>query len=190
MKLHLGCWKRYIRGFVHIDLCDLPHIDFRSNIDHLPFIADASVELIYCSHAFEYLDRFEAKQALNEWLRVLVPGGEVRLAVPNFSALVELYQLTGTIDKVLGPLFGRMQIDTDPADSKIIFHKTVYDEPSLRNTLLNAGFIEPCLWDWRLTEHSSVDDHSQAYFPHMHKEDGLHLSLNMAAFKPKHAFAQ
>ena len=185
MKLHLGCWKRHIRGFIHIDLCDMPHIDFKSSIDHLPFISDSSVELIYCSHALEYFDRFEAKRVLSEWLRTLAPGGEIRLAVPNFSALVELYRISGSVDKILGPMFGRMEINADAANPTVIYHKTAYDEKSLRETLLDAGFIDPCLWDWRLTDHANVDDHSQAYFPHMLKEGGLHLSLNMAAFKPK-----
>ena len=53
MKLNLGCWHRYIPGFIHVDLCDMPHIDHISNIDNLPFISDESVDLIYVSHAFE-----------------------------------------------------------------------------------------------------------------------------------------
>ena len=32
-------------------------------------------------------------------------------------------------------------------------------------------------WDWRLTEHSKVDDYSQAYFPHMNKKDGLQIFI-------------
>ena len=53
MKLNLGCWHRYIPGFIHVDLCYMPHIDHISNIDSLPFISDESVDLIYVSHAFE-----------------------------------------------------------------------------------------------------------------------------------------
>jgi hypothetical protein len=33
IKLHLGCWHRYIPGFIHIDLCDMEHIDYKSSID-------------------------------------------------------------------------------------------------------------------------------------------------------------
>jgi hypothetical protein len=32
IKLHLGCWHRVIPGFVHVDLCDMPHIDHQSSI--------------------------------------------------------------------------------------------------------------------------------------------------------------
>lgn len=47
MKLHLGCGKRYIPGFVHIDLDDFPHIDYHHGIRTLPMFKDDTVELIY-----------------------------------------------------------------------------------------------------------------------------------------------
>ena len=54
MKLHLGCGKRYIKGFVHIDILDYPHIDHISSIDNLSFLADNSVDLIYNCHVLEH----------------------------------------------------------------------------------------------------------------------------------------
>jgi ubiquinone/menaquinone biosynthesis C-methylase UbiE len=182
MKIHLGCWHRYIPGFVHVDYCDMPHIDYKSTIESLPFFDDNQAELIYCSHALEYFDRVEAETVLQEWKRVLKPGGILRLAVPNFPALIEVYQQTGELARVLGPLYGRMQIEMEQG-AKTLYHKTTYDEKSLTELLSKVGFQEPEVWDWRLTEHADVDDHSQAYFPHMQKETGLLISLNMQAKK-------
>lgn len=181
-KVHLGCWHRHIPGFIHVDLCDYPHIDYKSGIDTLPFFDDESVDLIYCSHALEYFDRHEARPVLAEWRRVLKLGGTLRLAVPDFSALIKVYQSTGDLDKIIGPLYGRMQIET-PSGSRMLYHKTVYDQHSLSTLLEQCGFsnIEP--WDWRTTEHAQIDDHSQAYFPHMQKECGLLVSLNIQAQK-------
>ena len=88
LKLHLGCGKRYIPGFVHVDQDDFPHIDHRSRIDQLPMFANGSAELIYCCHAFEYFDRQEAPAVLAEWHRILAPGGILRLAVPDIEALI------------------------------------------------------------------------------------------------------
>ena len=168
-KVHLGCWHRYIPGFIHVDLCDYPHIDYQSSIDNLPFFDTESVDLIYCSHALEYFDRHEARSVLVEWHRILKPGGTLRLAVPDFSALIKVYQSTGDLDKIIGPLFGRMQIET-PTGSQMLYHKTVYDQQSLSILLLQCGFanIEP--WNWRTTEHAQIDDHTQAYLPHMQKD--------------------
>src|SRR5438105_10345839 len=53
MKLHLGCGKRYIPGYVHIDAVDFPHVDHVSSIDRLSFIGDNSVDVIYNCHVLE-----------------------------------------------------------------------------------------------------------------------------------------
>jgi len=180
MKLHLGCWHRQIPGFVHVDLCDLPHIDHQSRIDALPFVADGAAELIYCSHAFEYFDRQQAVAVLAEWRRVLRPGGLLRLAVPDFEALIEVYRRSGAIERVLGPLYGRMEIATAQGPH-CLYHRTCYDDASLTRLLQDAGFGAVRRWDWRATEHAGIDDHSQAYFPHMDKEGGLLVSLNLEA---------
>jgi predicted SAM-dependent methyltransferase len=184
LKLHLGCWHRYLPGFVHVDLCDLPHIDHQASIDRLPMFADGSAELIYCSHALSYFDRAEARGVLAEWHRVLAPGGLLRLAVPDFEALVELYKRTGELQNILGPLYGRMEIETREG-RRTLYDKTVYDFRHLRALLEASGFTGVRRYDWRTTIHRDHDDHSQAYFPHMDKEGGLLVSLNVEADKPR-----
>ncbi|PYQ00216.1 MAG: methyltransferase, partial [Acidobacteria bacterium] len=71
MKLHLGCGKRYIPGFVHVDVADLPHIDHRGDVRSLPMFKDESTELVYACHVLEYFDRVEVVDVLREWHRVL-----------------------------------------------------------------------------------------------------------------------
>lgn len=158
----------------------MPHIHFKSNINELPFIGNSEIDLIYCSHAFEYFDQIEARKALTEWKRVLNKNGIRRLAVPNFEALVEVYKVTSDLNKILGPLYGRMEINNG---NKILFHKTCYDFNSLKFLLEENGFKNIKLYDWRETEHSQFDDHSQAYFPHLDKENGLLVSLNIECQK-------
>jgi predicted SAM-dependent methyltransferase len=179
-KLHLGCWHRNFPDFINIDLCDLPHIHYKSNIDKLEFIKESEIDLIYCSHALEYFDVFKAKEVILEWKRVLKPDGILRLAVPNFEALIEVYRKTKDINKILGPLYGRMQINDE---KKTLYHKTCYDFESLKNLLQISGFKNIQLYDWRNTEHADFDDHSQAYFPHMDKKNGLLISLNVECQK-------
>jgi predicted SAM-dependent methyltransferase len=177
LRLHLGCGKRYLPGFVHVDIADFPHIDHRARVDKLPFVADESVELIYCSHMLEYRDRFQVMNVLAEWRRVLKPDGVLRLAVPDFDALIEVYKRTGDITKILGPLFGRMDVGLEEP----IYHRTVYNLASLREVLESAGFKDVRGWDWRKVFPPGYDDHSQAYFPHMDKENGILVSLNVEA---------
>lgn len=181
-RLHLGCGKRYIPGFVHIDLASFPHIDHRHDIATLPMFVDGAASLIYACHAFEYFDRVQAPGVLAEWLRVLRPDGVLRLAVPDFEVMSRIYVETGELSVIHGPLYGRMAIVTDHGE-EFVYHKTTYDFASLRGVLEHAGFRSVRRWDWRSTEHRDVDDFSQAYIPHMDKEHGTLISLNVEATK-------
>ena len=69
--------------------------------------------------------------------------------------------------------------------NKKIYHKTVYDQYSLENLLHENGFKNATIYNWRSTEHSHVDDHSQAYLPHMDKENGTLISLNIECIAAK-----
>jgi predicted SAM-dependent methyltransferase len=179
LKLHLGCGKRRLPGFVHVDRANFPHIDFRSGVDRLDMFENDAAELIYSSHVLEYFDRIEARRVLEEWKRVLCPGGVLRLAVPDFQALSEVYFLDHKVDLILGPLYGRMDVD-----GATIYHKTAYDFDSLQELLEQCGFQEVSRYNWRETIHLHVDDHSQAYIPHMDKDHGKLISLNVQCSKP------
>ncbi len=182
LQLHLGCGKRYIPGFLHIDLDDSPHINYRCGIDKLPMFADDTVDLIYCCHAFQYFDRNQGHEVLGEWRRVLKPGGILRLAVPDYEVLVHVYQSSGDLRQILGPLFGRMHVHTLEGN-RVFYHRTTYDFLSLEQALTEAGFHSVRRYDWRQTIHKDYDDFSQAYRPHMDKEHGLLISLNVEAVK-------
>ena len=182
MKLHLGCGKRFIPGFVHIDIGDFPHIDHRASIDALPMIGDGQADLIYCSHAFEYFDRQRALEVLREWRRVLKTDGILRLAVPDFEALVRVYQQSRDLSQILGPLFGRITVQTERG-AEVLYHRTTYDYKSLEALCIAAGFRSVARYDWRVTIHRDFDDFSQAYVPHMDKDNGILISLNIEAIK-------
>lgn len=181
MKLHVGAGKRYLPGFVHIDLANYPHIDYKKDVRDLSFLPAGKAELLYASHVLEYFDRWEVIKVLKTWRRALATGGILRVAVPDFEAMAKLYiKKKYKLDSFLGPLYGRMQIgNTD----KMIYHKTTYDFASLKKLLRANGFTKIRRYDWRKTIHKDVDDHSQAYLPHMDKTRGTLISLNVEATK-------
>lgn len=182
MKLHLGCGRRYLPGFVHVDLADLPHIDHQSDLRTLHMFKDETADLIYACHVLEYFDRIEVVDVLREWHRVLKHGGVLRLAVPDFEALTSVYRASGNLALIHGPLYGRIEIPT-ASGPQVLYHRTVYDFDSLRSTLGSAGFRRARRYDWRQTIHRDHDDFSQAYIPHMDKEHGVLISLNVEADK-------
>ena len=183
MKLHLGCgWRDFGDDWVHIDGGDYDHLE-HNDITKLPY-EDESVDLIYASHALEYFDRQEVIPVLQEWVRVLKKGGILRIAVPDFESMAIMYVMTRntinqhSLDSFLGPLYGKMQMG-----NQTIYHKTTYDFSSLSGLLKSVGIESVERYNWRQTEHSEFDDHSQAYIPHMDKEKGILISLNVEGVK-------
>ena len=53
----------------------------------------------------------------------------------------------------------------------------------LSKLLKLVGFKNIKNYDWSKTFHSKYDDHSQAFFPHMKKREGLQISINLECKK-------
>ena len=174
-KLHLGCGNKHIEGWYHVDALDYPHVDKIGPVDDLPFIPDGSTDLIYACHVLEHFGRKETVRVLTEWRRVLRPGGVLRLAVPDYEACAKLY-LSGVLERGLEDVRGLM---IGGQRDKYDFHGNVFDATDLTRMLKEAGFSTARHWDWQTTEHKHIDDYSQAYLPHMDKENGTLVSLNM-----------
>lgn len=164
---------------IHVDIADHPHIDHQGKVEDLKFLDDNSCQLLYASHVLEHFGRFEYNSVLAEWYRVLEPGGILRLAVPDFEACARLYYEQGLKDG----LSGLIGLISGGQRNSYDFHKMVFDEPLLTADLLNTGFREVRRWNWRDTYHAHIDDYSQAYLPHLDKENGTLMSLNIEAEK-------
>lgn len=179
LKLHLGCGNKYIPGFIHVDIIKHPHVDLIANVDSLPMIESNSVDLVYSCHILEHFNKRGVVLALTEWRRILKSGGILRLSVPDFEVLAKLYIFKkATLDQIHGPIMGGQT-------NLYNFHYTLFDYNYLKKVLILAGFEEKNIskWDWRTTEHRDIDDFSQAYLPHMDKEKGTLISLNLEAKK-------
>jgi predicted SAM-dependent methyltransferase len=137
---------------------------------------DESCDVIYACHILEHFHKKQILPVLKEWLRVLKKDGILRISVPDMEALSTVYQQTHDLNLIIGPLFGR-------CDYLYNFHYTVFDFTTLSAALMEAGAKRIIKYDWKTTEHALIDDYSQAYIPHMDKENGLLISLNIEAFK-------
>jgi predicted SAM-dependent methyltransferase len=137
MKLHIGGkvphpeWKIF-------DAQPGPDVDFVGICTDLSQFADASIEAIYAAHVLEHLGyRDELPRTLAECCRVLKPGGEFMISVPNLDVLCSLFVADDTPeDKRLYLMHFMYGGQSDAYD----FHKVGFTESFLRSFLDTAGF--------------------------------------------------
>jgi predicted SAM-dependent methyltransferase len=88
-KLHIGCGKNPLDGWINIDVYPAP---LAVNVlCGLPF-PSATVSHIFVSHLLEHLFfPRDVKPFLAELRRVLAPGGIVRVVVPDVEQCIEAY---------------------------------------------------------------------------------------------------
>lgn len=153
MKLNLGAGNRPpIEGFEDRDgakgdvLFPLPD-------------ADESVEEIRASHVLEHFPYWQIGAVMKDWVRVLKPGGLIRIAVPDFEKIARDY-LDGKDFNIQGYVFGGQKDERD-------LHRCGFDAETLAELFLDAGLERVHRWASELADDAS-----------------LAISLNLGAYKP------
>jgi predicted SAM-dependent methyltransferase len=176
VKLHLGSGGKHLDEFINVDIREDVNPDLIDDIAKLHSFKDKSVDLIYVCHTLEHFGRHEYMEVLERWFQLLKPGGILRISLPDFEKIVEYYNETGDVTKLIGLLYGGQTYAQN-------YHYITWDFQSLKNDLLKVGFKTIERYDWRETEHADIDDFSQSYLPHMDKDNGKLMSLNVEATK-------
>lgn len=118
-----------------------------SMIDMHP-IASGSVDAIWSSHNLEHLHRHEVPVALAEFIRVLRPGGQMLLTMPDLQKIAELVANDGLEDEAyLSPSGPITPLDMiyghTPSLARgngYMAHKTGFTARTLSTLLSEAGF--------------------------------------------------
>lgn len=173
--LHLGCGEVDAPGFVNIDAIPHPHVHYVRAIDNLRIFRNDSANFIYASHCLEHFSHREVLFVLEEWHRVLKPGGILCLSVPDFELMLDIYfDNNKSTDSIIAPLMGGQ-------DYKYNFHKTVFNHESLSALLLQAGFSFVRKWLPDSDPLHAVDGWSKRNVKVGDKE--YPISLNLEAIK-------
>jgi predicted SAM-dependent methyltransferase len=175
IKLHLGCGERRIPNYINVDIRETATVDLVADITNLPY-DNNSVDLIYSCANIEHFGRREWIGVLEHWYALLKPGGVLRLSTADFSAVCNEYIKNKNISSLLGLVVGGQ-------NNKYDWHGMVFDYELLEEELIKIGFKSIKKYDWKKTEHAHIDDYSSAYLPHMDKENGTLMMLNIEAIK-------
>lgn len=141
-KLHLGCGKAILPGFINADILPGEGIDLIVDLNNLGALRlqdwYGKVEFVYLSHVLEHFPTVQIPSMIKELFGLLRDGGRIRIAVPDLDKICRLY--VRNIDWFnpphnpwLGLIYGGQ---TDEYD----FHKTGYNLSYLSWLLHEAGF--------------------------------------------------
>lgn len=139
-KLHVGCGRVALPGWINIDNQRSPAVDYVVDVRRgLPF---ADLDFVYAEHFIEHLDFDDAARFLQECRRVLKPEGVLRLTTPS-------------LDWVVMTQYHPSEWASDDEAVRDSFwinkafrgfgHRFLYNWPSLAASLHHAGFgvVEP-----------------------------------------------
>lgn len=90
LRLNLGCGDTRWPGYLNCDLYGEPDKRFDLAAPPYPFEAE-SVDEISCHHVLEHLPFKKTEEVLEEWRRILKPGGTLDLGVPDTEQCMEMY---------------------------------------------------------------------------------------------------
>ncbi len=172
LRLHIG-GEEVKPGWKILNIQPGPGVDYVGTATDLSAIPDSAADAVYASHIYEHLDyQTEIMKALQEAYRVLKPGGEIMIAVPDLRALCQLFlhpELTAEQRFfVMRVIYGGQ---TNPWD----YHKIGFDMDFLGEYLHAVGFRDI----QRVTDFGVFKDTSALAF------GAVPISLNARAVKPR-----
>lgn len=106
LKLHLGCGWKHFQGYVNVDIWITDATDVICDITKLPWPVN-SVSVIESYHVLEHISHKKIRDTLEEWHRVLHPGGILILECPHFDIAVSEY-LEGNESRLIN-IFGQQR---------------------------------------------------------------------------------
>lgn len=146
LRLNVGCGEWPLGHFTNLDSDPASSADILATVPPLPF-ADASLHEIYAGHFLEHLDYEDGQAFIAECHRVLIPGGALRLVVPDTREIMRRW-LTGAIDRVQTDYSTYWPVaDLDSLCSLFLYstvqdspHRWSYDLGTLRRAVTRRGF--------------------------------------------------
>jgi len=183
-KLHIGCGPKHIRGWVNTDAVAGVGPDGVVNVARTRLPA-SRFQAIYACHVLEHIFPEDTPGTLARLLAALLPGGTLRLSVPDIRLVVANCvdsQAFGSNPNA--PLFG----DFRRAAKGVDRHRQCFWAEGLTALLEAAGFVN--VREWRPAQYPEIEAVSDwsRYHPGNNYGPGRRplgpISLNLEADKP------
>lgn len=145
--LQFGCGEYYKSGWINVDFANGEGIDFVLDITdrNLP-LPSGYFDALYGSEVIEHIELAQARRFLREALRILKPGGVLRMTTPDIIEVCKIY--LGRSPEASMENFRTTWLEGEFSPEiwiNAMFgawgHKHLYTFESLSTELLAAGFI-------------------------------------------------
>jgi len=181
LLVNVGCGATGKPGWVGIDGFPALGVSIVADVRHRIPLADGSAQIVFTEHLVEHLDYERgAPTFFRECLRILEPGGLLRVIVPDGERYLRAY-VEGTWEAMnFSPLLAsrpatRMEV-VNGHFRQGIQHRFSYDAETLKKVIEEAGFQEPIQQAFG----KSLDSRAAIDLPERASE-----SLYVEAVKPK-----
>ena len=150
-KLHIGCGKNVLLGWLNMDALPLlPDVLYLDATRRFAF-EEGAFDYVFSEHMIEHIPYHHGLKMLGECRRVLKPSGKIRISTPNLDFLVALQrsdrcELAARYIRWSSRTFINGAVPEDNPVFVINYfvrswgHRFIYDEKTLREAMLNAGF--------------------------------------------------
>ncbi len=151
-KLQIGTGTNYLDGWLNTDIEPISkQIAYMDASTRFPF-EDNTFESVFSEHNIEHLSFKGGQIMLSEILRVLKPGGRVRIVHPDLARLLELYgaEHSDVQARYMKWMTDRFQPEVGAYDDVHVINHTLrfaghqffYDRRLFMQCLEKAGFTE------------------------------------------------
>lgn len=141
----------YREGWINLDPYKFKHVNVLGSALQLPF-KENSIDLIHCVHVLEHVTRDKNIIMLSEMARVLTPGGEAYVEVPDFENIIHNlslafeYEKTDMIHKWTTSIYGKNERSG-------MAHYWGFTFYLLKNKMIEAGFSHVSRHHDMISEH-------------------------------------
>lgn len=171
MKLYVGSRNYKPDGYLTVDIDPSMMPDIVADITKMTSVEDNSCSEVVAGHVLEHIDWPDSFLAFSEFARILRPGGELKIAIPDMGALLRMLLSGDSAFHVIGLIYG-----VGGRVNKFEQHRYGFTIGMVIDILEALGFSD---FDWW---NSNINDASNGWCPR-YESQHVGISLNIKATK-------
>lgn len=133
-KLNIGCGDKIEKGYINIDIRDLPGVDIIADIRNLPFENNSVLE-IKAIDCYEHVGHPDSLSMLKHWHDLLMIGGLLTIQSPCLDTIINDLMKADTlfhIEICIAAIYGGQDYPENT-------HKTICQSSLLNHYLAQVG---------------------------------------------------